>query len=202
VGDRQHNSHARRRAARHRQRSSGLHEEVSRSIGSIQLRSGSADRISGDDAEAAAMSCSRPFGDPITLPGGCELVTLKEARSWLLATIFRWDSAGFGAINTSRGSQRLTRRLYPTEGVMRSKHKEYRQRNHRPSCEHGNPVQHRDIVRRIWTQGTRYRRDMPVVVPSREWPPLLTGPGIPCGQKIRTVDEPVGRSASASLPGA
>jgi len=25
---------------------------------------------------------------------------------------------------------------------------------------------------------------------------------IPCGQKIGTVDEPVGRSASASLPGA
>ena len=156
MGDRQHNSHARRRAARHRQRSSGLHEEVSRGIGSIQLRSGSADRISGD-AEAAATSWSRPFDDPITLPGGRELVTLEEARSWLLATIFRRDSAGFGAINTSRGSQRLTRRLYPTEGVMRSKHKEYRQRNHRASCEHRNPVQHRDIVRRIWTQDTRYR---------------------------------------------
>ena len=55
--------------------------------------------------------------------------------------------------------QRLMRRLYPTE---------YRQPNDRPSCEHENPVQHRDIVRRIWTQDTRYRRDMPVVVPSRE----------------------------------
>ena len=97
----------------------------------------------------------------------------------LIATIFRRDRASFGVINTSRGSQRLLRRLYPTEGVMRSKDKEYRQRNHRPSCEHGNPVQHRDIVRRIWTQDTRYRRDIPVVVPSREWPPLLTWPGIP-----------------------
>jgi hypothetical protein len=140
---------------------------------------GSADRISGDDAEAAAMSWCRPFDDLITLPGGRELVILEEARSWLLATIFRRDSAGFGAINASCGSQRLTRRLYPTEGVMRPKHKEYRQRNHRPSCEHENPVQHRDIVRRIWTQDTRYRRDMPVVVPSLEWPPLLTGPAIP-----------------------
>jgi hypothetical protein len=44
------------------------------------------------------MSWSRPFDDPITLPGGRELVTLEEARSWLLATIFRRDSAGFGAI--------------------------------------------------------------------------------------------------------
>ena len=121
----------------------------------------------------------RASDEPIPLPRGRELVTLEEARSWLLATIFRRDSAGFGAINTSRGSQRLTRRLYPTEGVMRSKHKEYRQLNHRPSCEHGNPVRHRDIVRRIRTQDARYRRDMPVVVPSREWPPLLTGPGIP-----------------------
>jgi hypothetical protein len=49
------------------------------------------------------MSWSRPFDDPITLPGR-ELVTLEEAWSWLLATIFRRDSAGFGAINTSRGS--------------------------------------------------------------------------------------------------
>jgi hypothetical protein len=87
-------------------------------------------------------------------------------------------SAGIALVSGRSGSQRLTRRLYPTEG-MRSKHKEYRQHNHRPSSENGNPVQHRDIVRRIWTQDTRYRRDMPVVVPSREWPPLLTGPGIP-----------------------
>jgi hypothetical protein len=29
------------------------------------------------------MSWSRPFDDPITLPGGCELVTLEEAWSWL-----------------------------------------------------------------------------------------------------------------------
>src|SRR5258708_5042789 len=146
------------------------------------------------------MSWSRPFDDPITLPGGRELVTLEEARSWLLATIFRWDSAGFGAIDTSRGSQRLTRRLYPTEGVMRSKHKEYRQRNHRPSSEHGNPVQHRDIVRRIWTQDTRYRRDMPVVVPSLEWwPPLpLTRPGIPMQVVVPSVSlaaTPHGRAA-------
>jgi hypothetical protein len=31
--------------------------------------------------------------------------------------------------------------------------------------------------------------------------PCLNPDGTPCGQKIRTVDEPVGRSASASLPG-
>jgi hypothetical protein len=44
------------------------------------------------------------------------------------------------------------RRLYPTEGVMRSKDKEYRQRNHRPSREHRNPVEHRDIMTRICAQ--------------------------------------------------
>jgi hypothetical protein len=32
---------------------------------------------------------------------------------------------------------------------MRSKDKEYRQRNHRPSREHRNPVEHRDIMTRI-----------------------------------------------------
>jgi hypothetical protein len=33
---------------------------------------------------------------------------------------------------------------------MRSKDKEYRQRNHRPSKQHGNPVEeHRDIMARI-----------------------------------------------------
>jgi hypothetical protein len=70
----------------------------------------------------------------------------------LIATIFRRDRASFGVINTSRGSQRLLRRLYPTEGVMRSKDKEYRQRNHRPSYEDANPVQHRDTVMPIYTQ--------------------------------------------------
>jgi TPP-dependent pyruvate/acetoin dehydrogenase alpha subunit len=43
------------------------------------------------------------------------------------------------------------RRLYRTGGVMRSKDKEYRQRNHRPSYQHENPVEeHRDIMTRIW----------------------------------------------------
>jgi hypothetical protein len=68
----------------------------------------------------------------------------------LIATIFRRDRASFGVINTSRGSQRLLRRLYPTEGVMRSKDKEYRQRNHRPSYEDANPLQHRDTVMPIY----------------------------------------------------
>ena len=100
---------------------------------------------------------------------------------WFLATIFPGYQASFGRNSTTCARQRLVGRLYPTGGVMRSESKVYRQRNHRPSCEHGNPVQHRDIMRRIWTQDTRYRRDMPVVVPSPEWgPPLpLTRPGIP-----------------------
>jgi hypothetical protein len=72
------------------------------------------------------------------------------SHSWLIATIFRRDRASFGVINTSRGSQRLLRRLYPTEGVMRSKDKEYRQRNHRPSYEDANPLQHRDTVMPIF----------------------------------------------------
>ena len=69
-----------------------------------------------------------------------------------LATIFRRDHASFGTINASSSSQRPLRRPYPTEGMMWLKDKEDRQRNHRPSCEHGNPVQHRDLVRRIFTQ--------------------------------------------------
>jgi len=41
-------------------------------------------------------------------------------------------------------------RLYPTGGVMRSEDKVYRQRNHRPSYQHENPVEeHRDIMTRI-----------------------------------------------------
>ena len=71
---------------------------------------------------------------------------------WFLATIFRGHRASFGRSNAARASQRLMRRLYPTEGVMRSKDKEYRQRNHRPSYEDANPVQHRDTVMRIYTQ--------------------------------------------------
>ena len=69
---------------------------------------------------------------------------------WFLATIFRGHRASFGRSNAARASQRLMRRLYPTEGVMRSKDKEYRQRNHRPSYQHENPVEeHRDIMTRI-----------------------------------------------------
>jgi hypothetical protein len=40
------------------------------------------------------------------------------------------------------------RRLYPA-GLKRPKDQEYRQANHRPSYQHGNPVQHRDIMTRI-----------------------------------------------------
>jgi hypothetical protein len=36
------------------------------------------------------------------------------------------------------------RRLYPA-GLKRPKDEAYRQTNHRPSYQHGNPVQHRDI---------------------------------------------------------
>jgi hypothetical protein len=68
---------------------------------------------------------------------------------WFLATIFRGHHASFGRNLTRRGSQ-LVRRLYPTGGAMRSEDKEYRQRNHRPSYQHENPVEeHRDIMTRI-----------------------------------------------------
>jgi hypothetical protein len=40
------------------------------------------------------------------------------------------------------------RRLYPA-GLKRPKDEEYRQSNHRPSYQHGSPVQHRDIMTRI-----------------------------------------------------
>ena len=72
--------------------------------------------------------------------------------SWFLATVFPGYQASFGRSNAASARQRLMRRLYPTEGVMRSNNKEYRQRNHRPSCEHGNPLQHRDIMTRICAQ--------------------------------------------------
>jgi hypothetical protein len=39
-------------------------------------------------------------------------------------------------------------RLYPA-GLKRPKDEEYRRSNHRPSYQHGNPVQHRDIMTRI-----------------------------------------------------
>jgi hypothetical protein len=69
---------------------------------------------------------------------------------WFLATIFRGDRASFGRSNAARASQRMMRGLYPTEGAMRSEDKEYRQRNHRPSYQHENPVEeHRDIVTQI-----------------------------------------------------
>jgi hypothetical protein len=68
---------------------------------------------------------------------------------WFLATIFRGHHASFGRNLTRRGSQ-LVRRLYPTGGAMRSEDKEYRQRNHRPSYQHENPVEeHRYIITRI-----------------------------------------------------
>lgn len=66
-----------------------------------------------------------------------------------LATIFRGHRASFGRSNAADANQRLRRRLFPAEGVMRSKDKEYRQRNHRPSCEHTDPVEHRNIMARI-----------------------------------------------------
>jgi hypothetical protein len=47
------------------------------------------------------------------------------------------------------------RRLYPAKGLMRSKDEEYRQRNHRPSYQHGNPVQHRYIMTRICASDNR-----------------------------------------------
>jgi hypothetical protein len=40
------------------------------------------------------------------------------------------------------------RRLY-LAGLKRPKDQEYRQSNHRPSYQHGSPVQHRDIMTRI-----------------------------------------------------
>ncbi len=44
-------------------------------MGPIQLRSRSADRISQSEAEAAAMSWSRRFDEPIELPNGNKLLT-------------------------------------------------------------------------------------------------------------------------------
>ena len=68
--------------------------------------------------------------------------------SWFLATVFRRDRASFGMRSTPRGRQCRMRRLYPA-GLKRPKDEEYRRSNHRPSYQHGNPVQHRDIMTRI-----------------------------------------------------
>jgi hypothetical protein len=80
----------------------------------------------------------RPAGEGKGLIAPCPIQSL--------ATIFRGDRAGFGAINTSRGSQHPVRRLNPAWGLVRSKDEEDRQRNHHPGYEDANPVQHRDIV--------------------------------------------------------
>jgi hypothetical protein len=69
---------------------------------------------------------------------------------WFLATIFPGYQASYGRNSTTCARQRLVGRLYPTGGVMRSESKVYRQRNHRPSYQHENPVEeHRDIMTRI-----------------------------------------------------
>ncbi len=68
--------------------------------------------------------------------------------SWFLATVFRRDRASFGMRSTPRGRQCRMRRLYPA-GLKRPKDEEYRQSNHRPSYQHGNPLQHRNIMTRI-----------------------------------------------------
>jgi hypothetical protein len=63
--------------------------------------------------------------------------------------MFRRHRDSFGRSLTRRDSQ-LMRRLYPSGGAMRTEDKEYRQRNHRPSYQHENPVEeHRDIMTRI-----------------------------------------------------
>jgi hypothetical protein len=68
--------------------------------------------------------------------------------SWFLATVFRRDRASFGMRSTPRGRQCRMRRLYPA-GLKRPKDEEYRQNNPRPGYQHGNAVQHRDIMTRI-----------------------------------------------------
>jgi hypothetical protein len=55
----------------------------------------------------------------------------------------RRDRAVFGMSNAHGGGQHPMRRLHPAKGLMRSKDKEYRQRDHRPSYTHENPVWHR-----------------------------------------------------------
>ena len=64
----------------------------------------------------------------------------RSFRSWFLATIFRGHRASFGRSLARRGRQLMS------GGVMRSENKEYRQRKHRPSYQHENPVEkHHDI---------------------------------------------------------
>jgi hypothetical protein len=77
---------------------------------------------------------------------GMLIPTALLTELWLLAAVFARHRVSFGRSNTACGFQCPW--LCPT-GVVWSKDKEYRQRNHRPSDQYGNPVQHHDIVERI-----------------------------------------------------
>ena len=70
-------------------------------------------------------------------------------RALLLAAVFPGYQGSFGRMLARRGSQPMWR-LYPTGGMMQSEDKDHRQRNHRPSYQHENPVEeHRDIMTQI-----------------------------------------------------
>jgi hypothetical protein len=53
-------------------------------MGPVRRRSRAADGISRNEAEAA-MSWSRRFADPVPLPGGGEIATLREAGDFIIA---------------------------------------------------------------------------------------------------------------------
>jgi len=58
-------------------------KQFPKGLGPVQRRPSPLDRISRNEARAASMSWSRYFGEPIELPDGRKLRTLKDAIAWL-----------------------------------------------------------------------------------------------------------------------
>ena len=73
----------------------------------------------------AALSWSTPFADPILLPGGRELVTLKDAATYITglpkkeSALPEWQAAIEALMLCSRGGDPMVARI----GVMRALHR-------------------------------------------------------------------------------
>jgi len=79
----------------------------------------------GRQRRLAALSWSTPFADPILLPGGRELVTLKDAATYITglpkkeSALPEWQAAIEALMLCSRGGDPMVARI----GVMRALHR-------------------------------------------------------------------------------
>jgi hypothetical protein len=97
--------------------------------------------------------CARRYPSPIPKGGASRTGTdLRRAGLWFLATIFPDHHTLVRRISTDSAREGW---LYPAEGLMWSKDKEYRKHHHCRSYQHGNPMQHRNILATTapWTTG-------------------------------------------------